>query len=139
MKANNCTNGQLTIFNLDFYQKTPHPDDIDLPEELPTRRSRQTDNNSENNLTAKLSPGISHVEREPVERANFYHWVEEYPVKQKYYYWRYSYLHPNDITKVEKIHIPAGKKYPWRTERVKEAIAVGKTPEAIANMIKSWR
>jgi hypothetical protein len=74
-----------------------------------------------------------------VERANFYHWVEEYPVKQKYYYWRYSYLHPNDITKVEKIHIPGGKKSGGRATLVREAIALGKTPEEIANMIKSWR
>jgi len=131
--------GQLTLFNTNSYQKTPHPDDIDLPEELPTRRLRQTNNNLENKLTAKVSPEISHVEREPVERAKFYHWVEEYPVKQKYYYWRYSWLCPNDITKVEKLHIPAGKKYHWRIERVQEAIALGKTPEAIAQMIKSWR
>jgi hypothetical protein len=131
--------GQLTLFDFSCYQKTPHPDDVDLPEELPTRRSRQTNNNLENNFTPKLSPESSHVEREPVERANFYHWVEEYPVKQKYYYWRYSYLHPNDITKIEKLHIPGGKKYAWRVDWVKEAIALGKTREEIANKIRSWR
>jgi hypothetical protein len=133
------SNGQLTLFDFSSYQKTPHPDDVDLVEDKIPPRPKTVLDNSENNLTAKVSPKSSHVEREPVERAKFYHWVEEYPVKQKYYYWRYSYLHPNDITKVEKIHIPGGKKYHWRTERVKEAIALGKTPEAIANMIKSWR
>lgn len=131
--------GQLTLFDFGSYQKTPHPDDVDLVEDKLPPRPKTVLDNLENNFTAKLSPEISHVQRETVERAKFYHWVEEYQVGQKYYYWRYSYLHPNDITKIEKLHIPGGKKYSWRIDWVKEAIALGKTREEIANKIRSWR
>jgi len=66
--------GQLTLFNTNSYQKTPHPDDVDLVEDKFPPRPKIILDNLENNLTAKLSPEISHVEREPVERAKFHHW-----------------------------------------------------------------
>ena len=81
----------------------------------------------------------STVERDSVQRENF-QWVEQYAVK-RYLYWRYCHLRCDDgIERVVKLHIPgAGKSVrEGRSQLVKEAIALGKSPQEIEQLIASW-
>lgn len=71
-------------------------------------------------------------------------WVESYPVKSRYRYYRFCYLvFPSDIRSIKRLHIGGGDissaLATCRKAEVESAIAMKKPPFEIEQLIKSWR
>ena len=80
------------------------------------------------------------VARESVQRVYF--WVETYLMRQRYLHYRFCHIRNIDgISHVVKVHIPGNSRSvrKGRMHLVKEAIAAGKTPDEIEQLIRGWR
>ena len=140
---------QLSLFNASLYERqiTEASIDCDGWEQKSTPVARESvervyflDKEVSGETTPPLNEKSTPVARESVQRVYF--WVETYLMRQRYLHYRFCHIRNIDgISHVVKVHIPGNSRSvrKGRMHLVKEAIAAGKTPDEIEQLIRGWR
>jgi hypothetical protein len=133
--------GQTTLF-YDDSEEPPDPDDFQSLEAYHQafREWRSRYPNSEIQAMSVLEDEESVLSSLPEQKK--WQWIEEYPVTRcriKYWYFRYCW-YERSARKIHHIHVPGGNSGSAiaisRKGEIEKAIAAGKSPGEIENLVK---